>query len=139
MDMRTPKKEVDCHTKAVIDALKRWEAHGKGRNVFITGRIDQLHKHMDNARLYLAGKYPVLSAHAMRQVTLGDGANGKGLGFSIQYMCSHELTNYGMDKLRGLEAFVTVLDDAMLVHTLRHGEAEELGVIINILNSRYGA
>jgi hypothetical protein len=138
MDMKAPKKEVDCHTKAVIDALHRWETKGKGRNVFITGRADQLHKHMDNARLYLAGKYPVLSAHAMRQVTLGNGANGNGLGFSIQYMCSHDFV-HGPERLKGLEAFVTVLDDAMLAHTLNHGQHAALTETINILNSRYGA
>jgi len=133
--MRTrPKKEVDCHTKAVIDALARFE-RGHGHSIFICSRLD-LHEHMDKARVFLAGKYPVLAPYAMQQVTLGNGANGRGLGFRISYYTREQLEP-DCAMLRGLEAHITILPDAMLAHFSSTRVIDTLNEMIATRNPRY--
>lgn len=137
--MRPQRKEPDCHTKAIIAALRRWEDRGIGSTAIIThkGAIDG---HIDAARTFFMGKYPTLGSRAMRNISFGNSLDGKvkGIGFNIDYFTGYDFEN-GVDKLRGRNGPIVVLDDAMLPHILRHGAHEELMAIINYTNARFEA
>lgn len=133
--MRPQKKEPDCHTKAIIEALGRFKETGSGRNIFITSR-HEIEGHLNNARNFLQGEFPVISSRHMAQITLGDGQSGKGLGFMIRYMHPDQL-RHGPDALKGFNGRVTVLDDALMMHALPLGIIREIEEVIAANNSRY--
>jgi hypothetical protein len=134
--MRPQKKEPDCHTKALLDALARWEQHRKGVNIFIVNRLD-IGRLVDAAYNFYKGKYPTLASRAMSQVTFGDRGETEGKGFVIYYHTPGQLRDGAM--LKGFIGHVTVLPDSMIGHELSHGEQQMVEEIIAITNARYGA
>jgi hypothetical protein len=137
--MRPQRKEPDCHTKALIEALQRFE-QGLEYSIFITGNRHTAESHIDAARVFLMGKFPVLASRHMRSVTLGNSLDRKamGLGFRIDYMTAEEFKGgRGFDRLRGMRGKIIFLDDAMLGHTLTHGEQEELKSIVSYINAKF--
>lgn len=133
-------KEQDCHTKAIIEALKVWHDTGKGENMFICGRGFK-NDLIERAGLFLKGGYPTLYSKAMSNVSLGNSLDGKqkGLGFSITYVATEDLKGTHFDILRGTLCKVTVLEEAMLGHVLTHGEHEELKLLIEHTNAKFEA
>lgn len=133
--MRPQRKEPDCHTKAIMEAMVRFKNDGNGRNIFITERR-KIQEHLNDARNFLAGEFPVIASQHMAQVTLGNGPTGKGLGFMIMYMHADQF-RFGPDALKGFNGRVTILDDAMLVHILPLSAIREIEAVIAVNNSRY--
>lgn len=131
--MRPQRKEQDCHTKAIIDAIARFKSTGLGRNVFISSR-GEFERHINDARNFLAGEFPVIASMHMSQITLGNGQNGKGLGFMIMYMDARTMS---INNVKSIEAHITVLDQAMLMHQWPLDRIRELEEVIAIKNSRY--
>lgn len=133
--MRPQRKEPDCHTKAIMEAIVRFKDGGNGRNIFITQRR-KIQEHLNDARNFLAGEFPVIASQHMAQITLGNGPSGKGLGFMIMYMHEGQF-GFGADALKGFNGRVKILDDAMLIHAIPLAVVKEIEYVIETNNSRY--
>lgn len=135
--MVVKKKGPDDHTQKLIEAMERWEQHGKGGNIFICD-AHQVPQLVDRGRNFLAGKYPVLSSHHMRMLTMGNKLDGtaNGIGFYIIYQPVQEFRGGNFERLRGQSAHVTILEDSMAVHVLNNEEMSALLQTVNLINSR---
>lgn len=136
--MRPQRKELDCHTKAIVDALKRFTETGEGANVFITHNENTMRENIEKGRLFLAGKFPVLGSFLSGELSLGNKLDGseKGLGFYIKYYTLTKFQTHGPNWMQGMRARFVILEDAMPAHVLSHGQHQELLAFVEHMNAR---